>query len=203
MSSFGLPWVARTWHCGTIESRQDHGTVADARSPALARFIVASCNVHQELVSALQTTQARLQVLNRSGAGSALDVLAEQAAIDVLGKVTADAGAAPVSSPSAAQGGVAAVFEYVYPDEEGDCAPAFVELETGRVRLVVQVPVEATQATVRARIWVESGSESCVPQVGAGVGYEVYFAVNDSGSGWWLYEKDLAQLRKQMGVLAS
>jgi hypothetical protein len=142
-------------------------------------------------------------VLNRSGAGSALDALAEQAAIDVLGKVSAEAGATPpLRSPSAAQGGVAAMFEYVCPDEEGDCAPAFVDLETGRVRLVVKVPVEATQASVRARIWVESGSESCVPQVGAGAGYDVYFAVNDSGSGWWLYEKELAQLRKQRGILA-
>ncbi len=78
------------------------------------------------------------------------------------------------------------VFEWVYPDEDGDSRPAVVDLVTGVVTPQGAVPSDVRDSSVRTRLncddWVEPVS--------------VYFQRNDSGGVWRLRKQDLVEVKK-------
>ena len=84
------------------------------------------------------------------------------------------------------------IFEFVYPDEDGDSVSASLYLETGTLTLAAGVPDDITGNQVRVRIW--DGEKA-----GDGDDYAVYFRreAKDKKSGQWtLYAGMLDTLRK-------
>lgn len=92
------------------------------------------------------------------------------------------------------------IFDYVYPDEDGDSMAASVDLHTGIVSFKKAIPADVASPNVRTRIWVSEDGE---PLEGAGDGlmFETGYYRNAHGGGSWGV-LNLQQLQLHLAQLA-
>lgn len=92
------------------------------------------------------------------------------------------------------------IFDYVYPDEDGDSMAASVDLHTGIVSFEKAIPADVASPNVRTRIWVSEDGE---PLEGAGDGllFETGYFRNAHGGGSWGV-LNLQQLQRHFAQLA-
>lgn len=86
--------------------------------------------------------------------------------------------------------------EWVYPDEDGDCCMALLDLTTGSIELLGDVPSDAHSSVVRKRIWA---SDDLGEEVETGIGHDWEVRVRKPGDGtatWFLDERDLGHLNE-------
>jgi hypothetical protein len=81
-----VQWVRRSWHSTIIEDRSDNHSVADARSPQLADFIIKSANLHAELLATLQAAHDQLQAVRVQNRGTHADLEVERNCAALLRK---------------------------------------------------------------------------------------------------------------------
>lgn len=76
------------------------------------------------------------------------------------------------------------IFDYVYPDEDGDSVAASVDLHTGIVSFKQAIPADVVYPNVRTRIWVSEDGEP-LECAGDGLLFETGFYRNAHGGGSW------------------
>jgi hypothetical protein len=87
-------------------------------------------------------------------------------------------------SPEPESPTAAVIFEYVYPDEDGDTVAASVDLHTGTVSFTQVLPADVHSPNVRTRIWVTEDGEP-LESAGDGVDFETVFYRQWPAAGTW------------------
>jgi hypothetical protein len=86
---------------------------------------------------------------------------------------------------SSAQGAdTEVIFEYVYPDEDGDTVAASVNIQTGIVSFTQALPADVHSPEVRTRIWVTDDGEP-LESAGDGTLFEAEFDRQWPAAGNW------------------
>jgi hypothetical protein len=86
------------------------------------------------------------------------------------------------------------LFEYVYPDEDGDSVEAMLDLATGHLDLKSEIPADVVEPLVRTRIWVVRPDHPL--KEGYGEDYPVTYWPDDSTPNWRVSPEDLELISK-------